>query len=250
MIFKRAADQNHHPFMMGLLASCAVFLMMAAISTPASSALDQGVIATPLLVQSTIKLRTVSTSTKNSNTPQISSKPTWQELTPAQQASLQPLAANWNTLEEAHKRKWLAIAMNYPNLAPTEQAKIHSRMTEWVSLNQQQRTQARLNFARSKQLTSNQKTATWQAYQALSPEEKQKLATLAIPRLTGAATAAKPVLPQKLAIVPMTRQTPVHLPKLSAANETLNRSTLLPNSQPSSVPASAQKKAKSPVSPE
>lgn len=249
-MLKRSSDQNNHLFMMGLLPSSAFFLILTALSFPLSAASDQGITATSTLAPPTVKLRTVSTPAKKSNTPQASSKPTWQELTAAQQASLEPLAANWNTLEEAHKRKWLAIAMSYPHLAPAEQAKIHSRMTEWVSLNQQQRTQARLNFARSKQLTPSQKTATWEAYQALSPEEKQKLATLAVPRPAGAATAAKPVPPQKLAIVPMTRQTPVHLPKLSATIDALNKSTLLPNAQPSSAPASAQKKVKSPASPE
>ena len=250
MMFKRAVDQIDRPFITDLLASCLVFLILIAFSNPASSALDQGITATPLLTQSSVKSISVSTSSKNLNTPQTSSKPTWQDLTPAQQISLQPLAANWNALEEAHKRKWLAVAMNYPHLAPGEQAKIHSRMTEWVSLNQRQRTQARLNFAQSKQLTPSQKTATWQAYQALSPEEKQKLATLAVPRPTGAAAAAKPVPPQKLTIVPMTRQTPVQLPKLSAANEALNRRTLLPISPVSATPDSTQKNTKSQVAPE
>lgn len=139
------------------------------------------------------------------------------------------------------KRKWIAMALNYPNLAPAEQVKLHSRMTEWVSLSQQQRTQARLNFAQSKQLTPSQKAATWKAYQALSPEEKQELAISAVPKPAGAAAAAKPVPPQKLAVVPATRQTPKPAPRMAASNHNLNHNTLLPQLQPSLESAPTQR---------
>ena len=135
------------------------------------------------------------------------SKPLWAELTPMQQQALAPLASGWNTtISEPQKRKWLEISKNYPSLTPEGQANLHSRMNEWVTLSPQQRAQARLNFARtkelSKQLTPEEKKAKWQTYQALSPEEKQKLAAKASPKPVGAATAVKPVAPQKLAPVP------------------------------------------------
>lgn len=136
----------------------------------------------------------------------IVSKPSWAELTPMQQQTLKPLASSWNTISEPQKRKWLEISKNYPSLSPEGQATMHSRMNEWVTLSPQQRAQARLNFARtkelSKQLTPEEKKAKWETYQALSPEEKQKLAAKANPKPTGAATAVKPVAPQKLAPVP------------------------------------------------
>ena len=136
----------------------------------------------------------------------VVSKPVWAELSPMQQQTLKPLAASWNTLSEAHKRKWLEISKNYPSLAPADQATMHSRMNEWVALSPQQRAEARLNFAKtkelSKQLTPDEKKAKWQTYQALSPEEKQKLAANATTRPVGAALAVKPVSPQKLAAVP------------------------------------------------
>jgi hypothetical protein len=123
-----------------------------------------------------------------------------------QQQALKPLASSWDTVSEAQKRKWLEISKNYPSLSPEEQAVMHSRMNEWVTLSPQQRAQARLNFAKTKelsrQLTPEEKKAKWQTYQALSPEEKQKLAAKAPPKPTGAATAVKPVAPQKLAPVP------------------------------------------------
>jgi hypothetical protein len=137
----------------------------------------------------------------------IVSKPSWAELTTMQQQALRPLASSWGTtISEAQKRKWLEISKNYPSLSPEEQATMHSRMNEWVTLSPQQRAQARLNFARtkelSKQLTPEEKKAKWETYQALSPEEKQKLAAKANPKPAGAATAVKPVAPQKLAPVP------------------------------------------------
>jgi hypothetical protein len=185
-------------------------------------------------------LRTVS-AIKSPTAASASSKPAWQDLTPVQQGSLKPLAANWNTLGESQKRKWIAMAKNYPSLAPTEQAKLHSRMTEWVSLSQRQREQARLNFAQSKQLSPSQKAAKWKAYQELSPEEKQKLATSASHKPAGVAAAAKPVPPQKLAVVPVARPTPKSGPKLTASDPALNRNTLLPPVQPKTESVPAQK---------
>lgn len=136
----------------------------------------------------------------------VVSRPSWAELTAMQQQTLKPLAASWNSISEPQKRKWLEISKNYHSLAPDGQATMHSRMNEWVALSPQQRAEARLNFAKtkelSKQLTPEEKKAKWQTYQALSPEEKQKLAAKASARPTGAATAVKPVAPQKLAAVP------------------------------------------------
>ena len=137
----------------------------------------------------------------------VVSGPSWSGLTPLQQQALAPLASSWNTsMSEAQKRKWLEISRNYSALSPEDQATLNSRMNDWVSLSPQQRAQARLNFGKTKelsrQLTPEEKKAKWEAYQALSPEEKQKLAAKASPKPTGAATAIKPVAPQKLATLP------------------------------------------------
>ena len=145
----------------------------------------------------------------------VETKPLWKELTPGQQTALKPLAANWSIIDEPQKRKWLAISNNYPALPPAEQQKMHSRMAEWTSLSKQQRDQARLNFAESNKLAPKEKAAKtaskaadWEAYQALSPEEKQKLAAKATPKPAGAAVAVKSLLPEKLATVPSTRLSP------------------------------------------
>ena len=134
--------------------------------------------------------------------------PAWSQLTPSQKQVLAPLAAGWDTsMSEPQKRKWLEISKNYGRLTPQAQATLNSRMNEWVALSPQQRAQARLNFGKtlelSGQLTPEEKKAQWEAYQALSPEEKQKLAATASPKPSGAATAIKPVAPQKLAAVPL-----------------------------------------------
>ena len=152
-------------------------------------------------------------------TAMVETKPLWKDLTSSQQAALKPLAANWTTIDEAQKRKWLAVSNSYATLPPPEQQKMHSRMAEWSNLSKQQRDQARLNFAESKKLAPQEKAekaATWEAYQALSPEEKQKLAAKAAPKPAGAAVAAKPMPPEKLATVPSTRLSP-------KSNEPANR---------------------------
>ncbi len=163
------------------------------------------------------------------------SHPTWNELTPAQREALQPLAGNWHSLSEGHKRKWIALSRNYPTLPPAEQAKLHSRMTEWSALSPQQRSQARLNFAEAKQLSPAEKKAKWEAYQALSEDEKKRLAAGAAPKPAGAAIAVKPASAPKLAVVPGTRAS--HTPKIAASPHQVDHNTLLPQPQPEAVSA-------------
>ena len=56
--------------------------------------------------------------------------------------------------------------------AQEAQARLHSRMAEWAALSPQQRTLARMNFAESQKVETDDKRAKWEAYQALPPEEK------------------------------------------------------------------------------
>lgn len=123
-------------------------------------------------------------------------KPDWKELTPAQQTALQPLAANWATLSKRQKDKWLELSKNFASLSAPEQAKLQARMASWATLSPQQRAQARLNFAEHQTLTDGltpeQRKAQWQAYQLLSPEEKNKLATSSQKAPVGTATATRP----------------------------------------------------------
>jgi hypothetical protein len=160
-------------------------------------------------------------------------KPLWVELTPAQQQALVPLAPKWDTLSEGQKRKWLALSQNFPKMSGAEQDKLHSRMTEWVALSPQQRTTARLNFGQTQQLSADDKKAKWEAYQALPPEEKKKLAAKAA-KPPATAAAVKPVPTDKLAVAPKpVRKHAAPAPKVAAGPPTVERPALAPASQPS-----------------
>jgi hypothetical protein len=179
--------------------------------------------------------RTAATASK-SNGKQIT-KPLWSELTPAQQQALAPLSAKWDTVSEAQKRKWLALSQNFPKMSGAEQTKLHSRMTEWVALSPQQRTQARLNFGETQQISPDDKKAKWEAYQALTPEEKSKLAAGAA-KPPATAAAVKPVAPDKLATVPKAQpRREAKTPRIAAAPNQVDHNTLLPQQAPAPAPA-------------
>lgn len=130
-----------------------------------------------------------------------SSRPTWRELSPAQQQALSPLATHWDRLSEERKRKWLLISKNFSSRSPAEQVKLHRRMSEWVTLSQRQRIQARQNFSEIKKLSPEQRAAEWEAYQSLSADERRKLATQAPPKPAGLAVG-RPGAQPKLTSVP------------------------------------------------
>lgn len=154
--------------------------------------------------------------------------PLWRELSAGQQQALAPLATHWDALGEPHKRKWIALSANFPKLSGEEQAKLHSRMTEWVSLSPQQRTIARLNYGAARKLSPGDKRAKWEAYQALPPEEKKKLAAKAA-KAPGTAAALRPVPAEKLAVMPKLQQRPASkAPRIAAAPNQVDHYTLLP----------------------
>jgi hypothetical protein len=140
-------------------------------------------------------------------------------------------------MTEPHKRKWLAVSQNFAQLSADEQSTVHSRMREWAALSPQQRAAARLNYADAKQLLQDDKKAKWEAYQALSPEAKQKLAAQQpIQPVLGAAPATKPVSPAKLATPPAASANKA-LPRI--ATDQAAPATLLPTPVTSAAPASA-----------
>jgi hypothetical protein len=121
-------------------------------------------------------------------------------------------------------------------MSGAEQAKLHSRMTEWVALSPQQRTQARLNFGQTQQLAPADKKAQWEAYQQLSAEEKRKLAAKA-PKAPSTAAAVKPVAPEKLAGTPKAKAKAQNKSaRIAAAPNQVDHNTLLPQ-QPAPAPA-------------
>ena len=161
----------------------------------------------------------------------------WSMLSATQKQALAPLSEAWATLNEGQRRKWIAIAQNYGSLATAEQEKLHSRMVEWTALTPKDRELARLNFAQTKSVTKPERAANWEAYQALSPDEKKKLAANAATPPAGAALAAKPANRDKLTQVPVTRRTPEAQKATAMPQIPVNRNTLLPqNTQPATKP--------------
>ena len=222
-------DQQRHPNYAGAALSGATIVLVVALSSCFSSALAQANVSQIASTQTvTSPDASKGTPPKTNAAPKpATAKSAWKDLTPAQQQALKPLAENWNSLATERRRKWLVISKNYPNLPPAEQAKLHSRMSEWVALSQRQRAQARLNFSETKKLSAEEKTEKWQAYQALSPEEKKKLAAKASAKPAGVAVV-KTAPPQKLADVPVTRHAPIPGSKLAAAKYPVDENTLLP----------------------
>ena len=165
--------------------------------------------------------------------------PRWSELSDAQQKALLPLKTLWPTLEVNRKRKWLVIAQNFPDLTESSQLLAQERMREWAALSPLQRSQARLNFAQTKQLSPDEKLAKWEAYQALNPEEKQKLPSSRLPSPKGAALAVKPISPAKLTTPPVKKEGQSSSPRIDTSQ--LNPFTLLPaNAQVTTRPAVVQ----------
>jgi hypothetical protein len=175
---------------------------------------------------------------------QASSGPGWNELSAAQREVLNPLTSTWPSLSANHKRKWLEVTRNYATLPAEEQAKMQGRMKEWVALSPQQRAQARLNFARtkelSKELTAEEKKAKWEAYQSLSVEEKRKLAAKAPVKPVGAAPASKPVSRQKLATLPSSEAAAPAAPKAAPKIELSQPMEQAPGMTPVATPEPAQ----------
>ena len=117
----------------------------------------------------------------------------WFDLTESQKVALAPLESVWVNISPVKKQKWLDISVGYHLLSPEGQSTLHFRMKEWASLTKKQREQARQNFAQAKKLSPDDKQIKWLAYQALSPEEKLKLAKAnQSTKVTGAAPALKP----------------------------------------------------------
>ena len=156
----------------------------------------------------------------------------WSTLTPSQKAALAPLANSWAGLTEGQQRKWVAVAQNFNKLGAAERDKLHGRMADWAALSPRERERARLNFAQAKKLEPDRRTATWEAYQSLSADEKKALAAGGAPKPGGAAVTAKPVPADKLAPVTLSRPGADRKSTQAANRVPLDRNTLLPLAPP------------------
>ena len=159
--------------------------------------------------------------------PASASNSSWQSLKGAQKKALAPLAPHWAQISPAQRNKWLAMSNNFDNLSNKEQAILHERMADWASLSPQQRAQARLNFNQTKTLDADAKKTQWEAYQALSPEDKKKLAAQQTTGIRGAATASQAAAPNK--VIPLSgKSVPTEKVNKSTTSIVIDKKTLLP----------------------
>jgi hypothetical protein len=155
-------------------------------------------------------------------TPALTSK-AWRQLTPEQRQALAPLGAQWRALTTQQQNKWLAISKNFGQLSVADQVTMHSRMADWVDLSPRERNLARLNFNQLQKLPIEDKKAKWEAYQALSAEEKRQLNASTASPVNSAAPTAKPIQAHRRVETPA-RASASDTPKPS----TIDRKTLLP----------------------
>lgn len=209
----------------------------------------------------------------------------WQNLSPAQQQILAPLAPDWAHMAPNRKAKWLEIAARYPSMPEEIKQRMQQRMADWARLSPEERGQARSNFQETRRLSHEERRDQWEAYKALPKESKDALAARAAHPVTPAASsvnrpaplnaqapksnivhpASRTVAPPK-AVAPALVQAgpgattslvvtpprpPSHLqtgkPKIDAGPGSVNRSTLLP--KPGQVPSTAVSASSAPVVP-
>jgi hypothetical protein len=174
---------------MKLLLHLSAALVLSTLSVSAQSALAQSSGTSPVIAVSAVQpAKVVPLTLANPLASQD-----WRNLTPAQKLALKPLSNNWDSLSERHKRKWISLSANFARMSKADQDKLHERMGQWAALSAKQRENARLNFAEVQKIAPQQKTAQWQAYQALSPDARQKFAKAAQPTPPRTALAPKPI---------------------------------------------------------
>ena len=175
----------------------------------------------------------------------------WQLLSSRQKLALAPLASAWPQLTPQQRSKWIALSASFETLTPAEQATVHERMGEWARLSTQERARARLNYSHLKSLSREERKAQWEAYQALSEEEKQRLQRQK-PAPKSAAPVSRPLPARADRLVQ-----PPNLPsgkgtEAATGPAALDRKTLLPRTVevPATAPALASSAAASAALPE
>lgn len=101
--------------------------------------------------------------------------PTWQALKASQKLVLAPLERDWDGIDASSRSKWLNIATRFDALPADEQTRMQERMRSWARSSPAERQQARIGFQGAQQLAADQRQAKWEAYQALTPEQRREL---------------------------------------------------------------------------
>ena len=100
----------------------------------------------------------------------------WASLSATQKQALQPLQRDWVSLSPDRQQKWLELAARMPTMTEEERERVRERMAEWARMTPAQRGQARLQFQEARQWTTEDRQARWEAYLALSDDERTALA--------------------------------------------------------------------------
>lgn len=103
----------------------------------------------------------------------------WNKLKPTQREALKPLQQDWSSIDAARKQKWIELADRLHSLPAEERTRVQARMAEWAKLSPAERGQVRAQFQQAKQIPLPDRRSRWEAYQALTPEEKSQLAARA-----------------------------------------------------------------------
>jgi hypothetical protein len=100
----------------------------------------------------------------------------WRALSVPEQTALEPLAGEWDKLDAARQRKWLALADRFPRMSEVEQARTQDRMREWIRLTPDERRVARETYLRAHSLPPEKRAELLQQYQQLPDDQKAELA--------------------------------------------------------------------------
>ena len=120
----------------------------------------------------------------------------WQALTPAQREALAPLERDWPAIDAPRKQKWIALAARFKTLPPEERARINERMIEWAKPHARRARPGAAALRGSPQVPAPDRSARWQAYQALPPEQRQQFAARAASAASGTRDAGAEAAPR------------------------------------------------------
>lgn len=162
---------------------------LPSLSGPASG---QAVVQADPALPATPALGASVQATSDSRSPSTPDTSAWQTLGKRQKQALAPLAEKWHELTGQQRQKWLTLSKNFFQLTDEEQLTLHSRMREWAALSPRQRSQARFHFSTMQSLSAQNKRTQWEAYQALSEQEKNQLSSGPKPPIKSAARSYSP----------------------------------------------------------
>jgi Protein of unknown function (DUF3106) len=162
-------------------------------------ALTPGIVCVALLWAPSGQTQPVAASTKQvavAASLQQEARPLWRELGSAQQEALSPLKSEWASISAIRKQTWLQLANRMPEMSSEERGRVQQRMNEWLVMSPRQRGQTRIQFQEARQLAPGGRQEHWDAYQALSPDQRRALAAQAAPTAKRPAPPSAPAKPQ------------------------------------------------------